>query len=850
MSRAKSRIQTDVCGDCSSADPSWASINRGILLCADCCSIHRSLGRHISQVKSLRQGSWQPSVLNFVNQLNAHGANSVWEHLLLDSAAPKNLKRKPTPKDAVHPTKTDFIRAKHVQLAFVLKPTFQAEEGSSLELELSKQLHASVRAGNLETSLRLLVQGADPNFYHEDKGSTPLHVAVKSGQLSQIELLLVYGADVNALDAQGNTPLDLARQAKHSVIAERLLEVMYEVTDRLTFFLIGKKPNHASGQHLLIPGQSKKEMSEQLKIARGKLQLVPNRMFEELVMDLYDEVDRRETEAIWATSALNPDSGAVPFLPTNPHLSATRNQGRQKLARFSQQEFAGLLMDVLLDAHRRQNMANLRPIDGPLPVGLAQLKAASLGATGGGGIRDSNLSDDEPLYDAVASDDDYAALAPVAQQALVNKSSPAAVSNVEVETLRQRIQDQELTIHELRSMVQKLASENNQLKSTIDTKEHEVQLRIDSHLNGSLASEGSPERDPNNQEAKQAAAAAAAAYAKRPVSMYETRQTPRDESRPPITQSLYSMAPPAPGGNMDTTPPSNGGTPLPSFEEALVNKSSPAAVSNVEVETLRQRIQDQELTIHELRSMVQKLASENNQLKSTIDTKEHEVQLRIDSHLNGSLASEGSPERDPNNQEAKQAAAAAAAAYAKRPVSMYETRQTPRDESRPPITQSLYSMAPPAPGGNMDTTPPSNGGTPLPSFEEVKHRTNLVARRMKELYAAMKDLSQREAFVPSAERIRLAVADLLALFPASLNVSDSLRGTLQQVNFHANLIQAECARLQQCLAAESEMVPNGGPPGTGKPLAESIQQSMEQVRVCTYDLAMATKILLNHLQPS
>uniref|UniRef100_A0A182T720 Arf-GAP domain-containing protein n=1 Tax=Anopheles maculatus TaxID=74869 RepID=A0A182T720_9DIPT len=408
MSRAKSRIQTDVCGDCGSADPSWASINRGILLCADCCSIHRSLGRHISQVKSLRQGSWQPSVLNFVNQLNAHGANSVWEHLLLDSAAPKSLKRKPTPKDAVHPTKADFIRAKHVQLAYVLKPTFQAEEGSSLELELSKQLHASVRAGNLETSLRLLVQGADPNFYHEDKGSTPLHVAVKSGQLSQIELLLVYGADVNALDAQGNTPLELARQAKHSVIAERLLEVMYEVTDRLTFFLIGKKPNH----------MSKKEMSEQLKIARGKLQLVPNRMFEELVMDLYDEVDRRETEAIWATSALNPDSGAVPFLPTNPHLSATRNQGRQKLARFSQQEFAGLLMDVLLDAHRRQNMANLRPIDGPLPVGLAQLKAAALGTVvpGGGGIRDSNLSDDEPLYDAVASDDDYAALAPVAQQ--------------------------------------------------------------------------------------------------------------------------------------------------------------------------------------------------------------------------------------------------------------------------------------------------------------------------------------------------------------------------------------------------------------------------------------------------
>lgn len=52
-----------------------------------------------------------------------------------------------------------------------------------------------------------------------------------------------------------------------------------------------------AGQHLLIPNTNKVELNEQLKIARGKLQLVPNKMFEELVMDLYEEVDRRETEA-------------------------------------------------------------------------------------------------------------------------------------------------------------------------------------------------------------------------------------------------------------------------------------------------------------------------------------------------------------------------------------------------------------------------------------------------------------------------------------------------------------------------------------------------------------------------
>jgi len=132
----------------------------------------------------------------------------------------------------------------------VLKPSLQDDDdgnGSvgSLEQELSRQLHASVRTSNLETSLRFLVQGADPNYYHEDKLSTPLHMAAKFGQASQIEMLLIYGADVNALDGNGMTPLELARANNHNTIAERLLEAMYDVTDRIITFLGGKKPDHA-----------------------------------------------------------------------------------------------------------------------------------------------------------------------------------------------------------------------------------------------------------------------------------------------------------------------------------------------------------------------------------------------------------------------------------------------------------------------------------------------------------------------------------------------------------------------------------------------------------------------------
>ena len=59
-------------------------------------------------------------------------------------------------------------------LSFVYRPA--KDEPAVTESELSRQLHSSVRTPNLETSLRLLSQGADPNYYHPEKNSTPLQV--------------------------------------------------------------------------------------------------------------------------------------------------------------------------------------------------------------------------------------------------------------------------------------------------------------------------------------------------------------------------------------------------------------------------------------------------------------------------------------------------------------------------------------------------------------------------------------------------------------------------------------------------------------------------------------------------
>ncbi|XP_053783840.1 ARF GTPase-activating protein GIT2 isoform X5 [Desmodus rotundus] len=393
---------SEVCADCSVPDPSWASVNRGTFICDECCSVHRSLGRHISQVRHLKHTPWPPTLLQMVETLYNNGANSIWEHSLLDPASIMSGRRKANPQDKVHPNKAEFIRAKYQMLAFVHRLPCRDDDSVTAK-DLSKQLHSSVRTGNLETCLRLLSLGAQANFFHPEKGNTPLHVASKAGQILQAELLAVYGADPGTQDSSGKTPVDYARQGGHHELAERLVEIQYELTDRLAFYLCGRKPDHKNGQHFIIPqmADSSLDLSELAKAAKKKLQSLNNHLFEELAMDVYDEVDRRETDAVWLAtqnhSTLVTETTVVPFLPVNPEYSSTRNQGRQKLARFNAHEFATLVIDILSDAKRRQQGS---------PLSSSKDNVELILKTTNNQHSIESQDNDQPDYDSVASDED------------------------------------------------------------------------------------------------------------------------------------------------------------------------------------------------------------------------------------------------------------------------------------------------------------------------------------------------------------------------------------------------------------------------------------------------------------
>ncbi|KHN87011.1 ARF GTPase-activating protein GIT2 [Toxocara canis] len=318
-----------------------------------------STGRHVSQVRSLKKGVWDSNQLELMYVLYSNGSNNIWEHSLLDPQCSSKIKKKPTPRDPVLPTKENFIKAKYAQMAFTLRPA--KEDVPITQEDLNRQLWSCVRTAHVETTLRLLVLGADPNYVDPDKHNSPLHVAAKEGQALQVELLWIYGADAGHLNAGDLTPSQVARLENHIELAARLEELQFEVTNRLTMYLCGRRPDHSKQQYFLIPeliGQSAD--SAHLKDVRKQLRSAPAHYFERIIQDVYDEVDRRETVAAWNATMqglqpihLGNDQCIAVFLPPNPELSATRNQLRQKLAKCDVREFATLIIDVLSEAKRR-----------------------------------------------------------------------------------------------------------------------------------------------------------------------------------------------------------------------------------------------------------------------------------------------------------------------------------------------------------------------------------------------------------------------------------------------------------------------------------------------------------------
>ncbi|XP_074643514.1 ARF GTPase-activating protein GIT2-like isoform X2 [Tubulanus polymorphus] len=824
MSRGRLRSSADICCDCNASDPTWASINRGVLICDECCSVHRSLGRHISQVKSLKKGSWHPTVLSLVNQLVSISANSIWEHALLEPSQNKPVRRKPNPRDQTHPTKADFIRAKYQFLAFARKQ--KDGEFSSFD-DLNKQLHTCVRTGNLETCLKLLSLGADPNYMHPEKGNCPLHMAAQAGHISIVELLIVYGADPGVPDVLGQTPVNYSRAEGHIDLTDRLIECQYELTDRLAYYLCGRKPDHKNGQHFIIPhmADSSLDLSELAKAAKKKLQALPNHLFEELAMDVYDEVDRRENDAIWLStqnhSTLVMDRQSIPFLPVNPELSSTRNQGRQKLARFNAREFATLVIDILSEARRRQfgisspiqsprsdrhDSVNGELQDEPLydsvPVDTHPQNGRQSGyhnAVDDEPLYDSvparspnelcvndskmkkslsNISDDEPLYDSVASDEDYGMLPNVDKTRAAKKDM--ATSNIEKQPqppgeslASSEHSDTPITLEEYmdvkRSLVTSEARVNQLVQLNTELKLQVAQL---SQTVQSLLQENAAFRRLQKQQNSQ--------------HHQMTTTTPVDQ-RPPLSPQTYTTLP-------------NGHSP----ESNIHSVKPPPARPQSMFET---RDQQRPVPKHPNVS----LAEENSSEYSTTNQPD-QVMDRSGPRLRKSSAPALTP--IPQGTDAD---------YDTPPSHRHtsDSVSSRSDSSGHFTSASDGSMTP----GTPSHPHPLDLEEDMPTQEDVVKKTERITKKIQELLISAQE-GNHNSYGPCSDKIHLAVCEMAAIFPQKPK-TEIVQNGLRALTYSAVRLQEECR--------STPMDSRGN---------IDYRIKTQQVIQCAYDIAKAAKQLV------
>ncbi|KAJ8368187.1 hypothetical protein SKAU_G00082150 [Synaphobranchus kaupii] len=201
------------CCDCGENDPRWASINLGITMCIECSGIHRSLGVHLSKVRSLTLDSWDPEQLKLLCILGNDVINGIYEAQCADQG-----RMKPH-AESLRQEKELWIKEKYVEKKFVKGAalTHTADSEAPDRGKNGAGLYQAAQCGDLVSMVTALAQGAEVNWSHpEEEGRTALIGAARGGSLQACEFLLQNGANVNYRDQRGHGALHAAATCGHT----------------------------------------------------------------------------------------------------------------------------------------------------------------------------------------------------------------------------------------------------------------------------------------------------------------------------------------------------------------------------------------------------------------------------------------------------------------------------------------------------------------------------------------------------------------------------------------------------------------------------------------------------------
>lgn len=186
----------EVCADCKSLSPMWASVNHGNVLCIECSGIHRSLGVHVSKVRSLNLDKWETETVGIMLKLGNEKTNKIFEAKILSGDEERRISI-----NSDRAEKERFIMAKYIKKEFIATGDDKKE---FLKRSVHEAFWDAMDVSDFCEALRCLALGANVDHRNDDHGSmTPLHRAIIRRDDIAVEFLFQWFCDINAVDSQG-----------------------------------------------------------------------------------------------------------------------------------------------------------------------------------------------------------------------------------------------------------------------------------------------------------------------------------------------------------------------------------------------------------------------------------------------------------------------------------------------------------------------------------------------------------------------------------------------------------------------------------------------------------------------
>lgn len=199
------------CADCGSdARVEWVSINLGIIVCIECSGIHRSLGTHISKVRSLTldTASFTQDVVDLLSTIGNRVSNMIWEANLDPAVKPR--------ANAPREQRLQFITAKYVQKTFV-----KSLSTPTTAVFPDDTLLTSIKRNDIQHVLHALSVGANPNVTDRSRATHAVFLALAAADPASPGS---GSATPTGRPASASGPPSTPGQRKSFVVAELLIQ--------------------------------------------------------------------------------------------------------------------------------------------------------------------------------------------------------------------------------------------------------------------------------------------------------------------------------------------------------------------------------------------------------------------------------------------------------------------------------------------------------------------------------------------------------------------------------------------------------------------------------------------------